>query len=59
MRLSTLFLGASTVLLAVAPGFGKAIDNGLSKRQSYTNERMTYYEVGGYVTINANISMSS
>ncbi|EIM90914.1 uncharacterized protein STEHIDRAFT_107620 [Stereum hirsutum FP-91666 SS1] len=47
MRLSTLFLGASSVLLAASPGFAKPIDDGLSKRQSYSNERMTYYEVGG------------
>lgn len=47
MRFSTLFLGVSSALLAAAPGFAKAIDSGLSKRQSFTNERMTYYEVGG------------
>lgn len=47
MRFSTLFLGAASVLAVATPSFATAIDSSLTKRQSFTNERFTYYEVGG------------
>lgn len=47
MRFSTLFLGAASLLAAAAPSMATAIDSSLDKRQTFSNERFTYYEVGG------------
>ena len=49
MRLSTLFYSFSTLLVVAVPAFASPVDTGLDKRQSFSNERMTYYEVGGSV----------